>query len=126
VLQYLQDEEIIPDDSVSFEPTTMTGEELLLLRQLKLQGKEKEREMQLKLREIELKEKELQVRLKELEVKSTSIVGHIIIVNKSEGSVFNVSKHIKFLPMFSETEEAYRQRFHNATKRNEQSFVEFA
>jgi len=55
----------------------------------------------LRLKEIELKEKELQVRLKELEVKSSA--SHAT-VDKLEGSVFDASKHIKFVPTFSETE----------------------
>jgi len=55
----------------------------------------------LKLKEIELREKELQVRLKELEVRSTA--SHTA-VDKFEGSVFDVSKCIKFVPTFSETE----------------------
>jgi len=56
-----------------------------------LLDKKKERESQLKLKEIELRERELQVTLKELEVKST--VSHTA-VDKSEGPVFNISKYI--------------------------------
>ena len=101
VLQYLQEEKIIHVDREPLEPSAMTGEELLTLKRLEFQEKEKEREAQLKLKEIELKEKELQIRLKELEVRSAS--SHIT-VDKSEGSVFDVSKHIKFVPTFSESE----------------------
>ena len=50
---------------------------------------------------MELKEKELQVRLKKLGVKSSA--SHAT-VDKLEGSVFDVSKHIKFVPTFSRTE----------------------
>jgi len=57
-----------------------------------MQEKDRERETQLRLKEIE---QELQVRLKELKVKSSA--SHAT-VDKSEGSVFDVSKHIKFVP----------------------------
>jgi len=43
VLQYLQDEEITSRDSSSSEPA-ITGEELLELRQLEMQEKDRERE----------------------------------------------------------------------------------
>ena len=100
VLQYLQDEEILPRDSGSSEPA-ITGEELLELRQFEMKQKDRETEVQLRVKEMELKEKELQVRLKELEVKSSA--SHAT-VDKLEESVFDVSKHIKFVPTFSETE----------------------
>ena len=51
MLKYLQEEEIIHVDSESLEPSAMTGEELLTLKRLKFQEKEKEREAQLKLKD---------------------------------------------------------------------------
>ena len=65
---------------------------------------EKKRDAQLRLKELELKEKELalQVKLKELEVKATGSPS-----GSSDASAtlpFDVSKHIKFVPAFHETE----------------------
>ena len=65
-----------------------------------MKQKDRETEVQLRVKEMELKEKELQVRLKELEVIST--VSHAT-VDKLEGSVFDVRKHIKFVLTLSET-----------------------
>ena len=54
ILQYFVDEEIFPDNTiVSAEQGTMTGEELLELKRLEFQEKEKEREAQLRLKELE-------------------------------------------------------------------------
>ena len=74
----------------------MTGEELLELRHLEYHEKEREREAQLRIKELELS---TQVRTKELEVQG---------VRGSSGETsevsFDVSKHIKFVPTFSEAE----------------------
>ena len=53
ILQYFVDEEIFPESTiVSVEQGTMTGEELLELKRLEFQEKEKEREAQLRLKEL--------------------------------------------------------------------------
>ena len=56
------------------------------------------------MKELELKEKELalQVKLKELEVKAT---GSPLVSSDAPATLpFDVSKHIKFVPAFHETE----------------------
>ena len=63
--------------------------------------KEKERETQLRLKKIKLRERELamQVKIKELEVAAASTM------SPTPGSSdFDVSKHVRFVPPFQETE----------------------
>ena len=81
------------------------GEEKLELKQLEFQEKEREREAQLKLKEIEYKEKELaaQLKLKELELKGTTAID-TRAMEKADRPLFDVSKHIRFVPTFSEIE----------------------
>ena len=45
IMQYLHDEELVSDEEDTVEPGAMLGEELLQLKRLKLQEKEKEREV---------------------------------------------------------------------------------
>ena len=75
------------------------------MKRLEFQEKEREREAQLKLKEIEYKEKELaaQLKLKELELKGTTAID-TGATEKADGLSFDVSKHIRFVPTFSETE----------------------
>ena len=82
----------------------MTGEELLQLKQLEMQENEKEREAQWRLKELELKEKELvtQLKLKELELRSASTVT-IEETERAVAPLFDITKHIQFVPTFSET-----------------------
>ena len=87
VVQYLQEEELLFEGSEIMETGTMTGEELLQLKRLEFQEKEKEREAQLRLKEFEFKEKEL--------------TG---VTERAEAPSFDMSKHIRFVPTFSETE----------------------
>ena len=105
IVEYLQDEELLSDSSDTGEIGTMTGEEKLELKRLGFQEKEQEREAQLKLKEIEYKEKELaaQLKLKELELKGTTAID-TGATEKADGLSFDVSKHIRFVPTFSETE----------------------
>ena len=74
------------------------------LKQLEFKEWEKERDIQLRLKELELKEKELalQVKLKEVEVRRTG--SSSIPPDASATPPFDVSKHIKFVPTFHETE----------------------
>ena len=95
LMEYLVDEEIVSDDEVE------TGTSAVELKRLELKDKEKERETQLRLKEIELRERELamQVKIKELEVAAASTM------SPTPGSSdFDVSKHVRFVPPFQETE----------------------
>ena len=67
-----------------------------------MQDKEKERETQLKVKELELHEKELsvQLRLKELETP----VSHSSVVRPASETKFNISKQINFVPPFQQRE----------------------
>ena len=98
VLDYLMEEELIakPDSS-----DTMKGQQLLELKRLEFQEQEREKETQLKLKELDIKEKEIamQLKLRELEACPTAAPTPTV---KSTG--FDVSKHIRLVPPFQETE----------------------
>ena len=59
----------------------------------------------MRLKEFEYKEKELvmQLKLKELELKGASTID-TGVTERVEGPMFDVSKHIKVVPTFSEME----------------------
>lgn len=90
IVAHLVDEEIIPSSEATEEigrgEKGLTGEEVLQLKRLELEERDKEREARLRLKELEFKEKELnlQLKIKELEVKS----------KESHGAVFDVSKYV--------------------------------
>ena len=90
---HLVDEEIIPSSEVTDEMVRgergLTGEEVLQLKRLGIEEREKEREARLRLKELEFKEKELslQVKLKELEVRSKDRP-------EAVGATFDVSKYV--------------------------------
>ena len=97
VIQYLIDEEILPESTgIPVQSGAMTGEELLELRRLEFQENEKERESQLRLKEMELN---MQLKMKELEIRG---------IRDSSGDKtevpFDVSKHIRFVPIYSQSE----------------------
>ena len=96
LIDYLIDEEIIPEDDVS--NANITDENTLELRHLEMQDREKERECQLRLKELEIREKELamQVRLKELDAPRAS--------TSNTEPKFDISKQIRFVPPFQEKE----------------------
>ena len=100
LIDHLIDEEIIPEDKVYATSIHTTDENTLELRRLELQGREKERESQLKLKELEIREKELsiQLRLKELEIPTSSTS------KLPSESQFDISKQIRFIPPFQEKE----------------------
>ena len=54
-MQYLHNEELIPDEEGTVGTSTMSDEELLQLKQLELQERECKREAQFKLKELEYK-----------------------------------------------------------------------
>jgi len=76
-------------------PVTDQNTGSLELRKLELQDRERERESQLKLKELEIHEKELyiQLRLKEIETPATS-------PPSTNPSKFDISKRIRFVPPF--------------------------
>ena len=119
VLKHLIDEEVIPPVETTEETAQvggMTGEELLQLKRLEFQERDKERAAQLRLKELELRERELalQVQLKELEVranKGTTVVPEVVTPS------FDVSKHIRFVPDFREAEvDKYFLHFEKVAK----------
>ena len=102
LVEFLIDEEIIPEDEENSSVTPLSNENDLELRRLELQDKEKEREDQLKLKELELREKELlvQLRLKELETPASRPP----VVRSASETKFDISKQIRFVPPFQERE----------------------
>ena len=64
IIQYLQEEELNLDAGDTVETGTTTDKELLQLKRLEFQEKEKEREAQMRLKEFEFKETELAMQLK--------------------------------------------------------------
>ncbi|XP_065894244.1 uncharacterized protein [Dysidea avara] len=100
IVKYLHEEELISDDEIE-EPSAIA------IRRLELEARAKEREAELKVKELQLREKELEVqlRLKELEVSKSAAVSPPTS-SRETGSrdIFDVSRHMKFVPSFSETE----------------------
>ena len=91
--------ELVSEEETEFLGTSTT---LLELKSLEFQERKKERENQLRLKELEICEKELsvQLRLRELEKeREPAILTPVCTV-----STFDVSKHIKFVPLFQEKE----------------------
>ena len=64
VMEFLLDEELVPEETVDDLPSHAADNNILELKRLELQDRELERESQLKLRKLELHEKELSVQLK--------------------------------------------------------------
>ena len=94
LIEYLVDEEIVSEDETA--ETTSAVE----LKKLELREKEKEREGQLCLKELEFKEHELamQLKIRELEL---AMVTPTSVSRRTE---FVVSKQIWFVPSFQEAE----------------------
>ena len=100
IVKYLHEEELISDDEIE-EPSAIA------IRRLELEARAKEREAELKVKELQLREKELEVqlRLKELEVSKSAAVSPPTSSRKTGSrDIFDVSRHMKFVPSFSETE----------------------
>ena len=100
LVEFLVDEEIIPEDEENSGVMPLSNENELGLRRLELQDKEKESETQLKLKELEVCEKELsvQLRLKELETS----VSHSSVVRPASETKFDTSnsKQLRFVLPF--------------------------
>ena len=71
VMQFLVDEELVPEENIDDLPSPTVDDRVLELKRLELQDRERERESQLKLRELEIREKELSVQLKMKELEKT-------------------------------------------------------
>ena len=102
ILSYLREEELISDEEG--EETSNTA-----LRRLELKERAKEREAESRVKELQFREKELEVqlRLRELEVSRVAPGGSPSAgpaESSSREPFFDVSKHVKFVPSFSETE----------------------
>ena len=80
---------------------------ILELKRLELQDCGRERESQLKLRELEVREKELSVQLKIKELEKAVVTP----VKSPEATTFDVSKHIRFVPQFQEKVDKYFLHF---------------
>ena len=97
LVDHLVEEEIVSD-----EEDALTSASVVELKKLELRDKEQERESQLKLKEMELKERELtmQLKIKELELAAATATAS---PTPRRGD-FDVSKHVRFVPPFQETE----------------------
>ena len=102
ISEYLVDEELVPEDELDDSPSPPVDANLLELKRLEFQEREWERENQLRLRELEIQEKELSVQLKLKELEKTPAAASEA-VHPSPGT-FDVSKHIRFMPLFQEKE----------------------
>ena len=92
VSDYLLDENVVSDEEAG-----KSVESAVELKRLELQEKEKECETQVWLKELEIREPEIAVQLKtkELELDTTT---------SGTSEQFNVTRHIRFVPLFQETE----------------------
>ena len=101
-VSYLREEELVSNnDEDTADNSTVS------LKKLELQERAKQREAEVKLKELQLREKELemQLRLKELELSQVpSSSDAPVWETTASSSAFDVSKHIKFVPSFSEME----------------------
>ena len=102
IVSYLRKEELVSDNDKDTADISVVS-----LKKLELQERAKEREVEVKLKELQLREKELEMklRLKELGlswVPSSSDAP--VWETTASSSAFDVSKHIKFVPSFSEME----------------------
>ena len=100
VMEYLVDEELVPEETIDDVPTKTVDNNILELTRLELQDRERERESQLKLCELEVREKKLSVQLKIKELEKAVVTP----VKSPEATTFDVSKHIQFVPQFQEKE----------------------
>ena len=93
ISQYLVDEEIVSDEE--YEPATD-----IELKKLKLKERERERESQMRIKELEIRERELSIQLKAKELE----VARTVTSEVSRREKFDMSKHIRFVPPFKDTE----------------------
>ena len=95
VSDYLLDENVVSDDEVCED-----GESAIELRRLELQGREREREAQVRLKELEIREREIAVQIKAKELELATATAR----SSSASEQFDVTRHIRFVPPFQETE----------------------
>ena len=96
VLDYLVEEELIAEAEFTDE---LKGQQLLELKRLEFQERERARESQFKLKQLELREKELAIQLKMHELES-----YPPAVTPAKSTGFDVSKHIRLVPPIQEKE----------------------
>ena len=87
------DEEIVSDED--YEPATD-----IELKKLELRERERERESQMRIKELEIRERELSIQLKAKELE----VARTVTSEASRREKFDMSKHIRFVPPFQDTE----------------------
>ena len=104
LIDYLIDEELVPEDE-EHSPVTVDSN-TLELKCLEFQERESARKAQLKLKELEIKEKEIsfQLHIKELETPSLPRARSPAVTLETRSPEFDVSKHIKLVPPFQERE----------------------
>ena len=100
IIDHLHEEELVSDDEGDIAKNSAVS-----LKKLELQERAKEREAEVKLKELQLwgKELEMQLKLKELELSRVPSSSDAP-VRETTTTSFDVSKHIKFGPSFSELE----------------------
>ena len=93
LLAHLVDEEIVLDEEVDALPD-------LELKRFELQDCKKERESRLRIKELEIRERELSIELKRKELE----VARTVTSKPRVRDKFDMSKHIRFVPPFQDTE----------------------
>ena len=95
VSEYLLDENVISDKEVNKD-----GESAIELKKMELREREREPEVQVQLKELEIRECEIaiQMKVKELGLAATTVR------SSSASEQFDVTRHIRFVPPFQETE----------------------
>ncbi|XP_065893824.1 uncharacterized protein [Dysidea avara] len=96
VSNYLMDENIVSDDEEAIEESN-----LIEMKRLELQEKEREREAQFRIKELEIKERKIAVQLKAKELELATVTAK---TPTSVSEKFDVTRHIRFVPPFQETE----------------------
>ena len=100
IVSYLRDKGLVCDDGDFYDNTVVT------LKKLEQQERAKESEAEVKCKELQLKKEELemQLRLRKLEFSWNTVSSDAPVEAKAKSPIFNVSRHIKFVPSFSVTE----------------------
>ena len=96
VSNYLMDENIVSDDEEAIEESNTTE-----MKRLELQEKEREHEAQFRIKDLEIKEHEIAVQLKAKELELATATAK---TPTSVSEKFDVTRHIRFVPPFQETE----------------------
>ena len=95
VSDYLLDENVVSDDEACEDEKSA-----IKLKRLELQGRDREREAQVRLKELEIREREIAVQIKAKELELATATAR----SSSASEQFDVTRHIRFVPPFQETE----------------------